>query len=245
MILTIALLAGCMSDRSTSSFPEETVAEPEDVTDAEDLGDLEEDFSAILICVKKRTRIRVAYRPCDDAELGFAWYFLSWETKIPATGRKAKGGTFEDPGYSVTSLARNRGGVGPEVALSDEARFEVCVKAETRIRASDSRCDDEDDGFTWYHIPYDDHVPAVGKKAVGGSFYRAGSDRYRAQVKGGMGDEAVIEPDRPNNTPTQRSPRCTRTVNGKCDDATSSCTYIVNGRCRDNGGLPGRAPGRL
>ncbi|GGL33773.1 hypothetical protein [Planomonospora parontospora] len=213
--------------------------------DVDDSEELEEDSSAIVICVRKRTRVRMSYRPCDDAEPGFTWYFIPWEQKVPAVGRKAEGGTFEDLGYMMTSPARRSGGVGSEAALSDDVRFEVCVKEKTRVRVSDSRCDDEDNGFAWYHIPYDDHVSAVGRRAVGGSFYRTGVESYRARAKGGTGDRAVLEPDRPNNAPTKRPPRCTRTVNGKCGDATSSCTYTVNGRCRDNGGLPGRVPGGL
>ncbi len=235
VIVAVALLAGCTIEHSARPSQQKRTTE--------DSWDSEEESSIILICIKKGTRVRVSYRPCDDAKPGFAWYFIPWKRNVPAIGRKAGGGTFEDPGYAATSLARRRGGIGPEVALSDEVRFEVCVKEVTRIRVADRRCDDEDAGFTWYHIPYHDHVPAVGMKAVGGSFYREGRDSYRARIGGGTGDKALVL-EYPSTTPTGRPPRCTETINGKCADATSSCTYTVNGRCRDNGGLPRVMPRR-
>lgn len=245
-VLAAFLLTGCAFDYPVLS-PVETISEdPEDIKeimeleDPEDIMDLEEDPSYIVICVRKRTRIRVAYRPCDDAESGFAWYFTPIEVKVPATGRKARGGSFRDPGYEG-SRARARGGLGFEAAVLHKDRVEVCVKQSTRIRTADSRCDNFEEGFAWYRIPLDGYVPALGKKAKGGSFYSTGTKELRASEKGGAAAKAVIESNKPNNVTPTKGPRCTWTVNGKCASSTTGCGY---GACGHNGGYPGIAPMR-
>ncbi|MGW5262088.1 hypothetical protein ACWEQG_14015 [Microbispora sp. NPDC004025] len=208
----------------------------EDPADYEDEGDA---YKSVMVCVSKRIRIRVADRPCDDIQPGFAWFYVPRESKVPAIGRKATRGSFTEP-FGDTPRARARGGRGDDaIVFDDESRVEVCVKQRTRIRMADAICEDENDGFAWYYIPFRGHVPAVGRKAEGGSFFTSPwADSFRARRKGGDAAKAAIEPDRPT-VGTTRPPRCTRTLNGRCADATSSCHYSVNGGCRDNGGQPG------
>jgi hypothetical protein len=216
-VLAAFLLTGCLFEYPVPSPVETTAEAPEDVEDPEE----EEDPSYMVICVRKQTRIRVAYRPCDDAEPGFAWYFTPMEGKVPATGRKVKGGSFEDPGYEG-SRARARGGPGYEAAVRSKDRVEVCVKQRTRIRTADSRCDDFDEGFAWYRIPLDGYVPALGKKAEGGSFYFTGSEELRARKKGGEAAKAVIRSDEPGDNMSTRAPVCTWTTNGRCNNGNTA-----------------------
>ncbi|GLK07132.1 hypothetical protein [Streptosporangium carneum] len=247
-LLTTVLLSGCASGlpayRSTPGAEEFESSGEDDLWPGDEEMEESDDELYVAICVSKRTRSRVAYRPCDDAQPGFTWYFIPEEGKIPATDQKAKGGSFTDPGYEGFR-ARARGGPVSEAIVSDEEnRVSVCVRKRTRVRVADDRCDDEDDGFAWYNIPLDGYAPAVGRKAEGGSFYFTGWDGLRARKKGGKARDAVIERvQQPQSRPT-RGPRCTMTINGRCANAGSGCTYTVNGACRDNGGFPGLPPGR-
>lgn len=242
MILAAFLLTGCMFDYPAPSPVEMTAEGPKDI---EDIMDPEEDDpSYIVICVRKQTQIRVAYRPCDDAEPGFAWYFTPMEGKVPAAGRKVKGGSFKDPGYEG-SRARARGGPGFEAAILYKDRVGVCVKRSTRIRAKDSRCDDFDEGFAWYRIPLDGYVPPLGKRAEGGSFYSTGSKELRAREKGGDAAKTVIRSDEPSGITSTWGPRCTWTINGRCSNSNMSggCGYYpANRACGYNGGHPGKFP---
>ncbi|MBG0825951.1 hypothetical protein HS048_35355 [Planomonospora sp. ID91781] len=150
---------------------------------------------AIEICVRRATLIRVAYQYCDDAERGYAWYYLTYHRKIPAVGRRAAKGTFKRPNKRILQ-ARVTGGVGSKAAIHDKdraERLEVCVRTTSRIRVPDGRCEDADAGFGWYYIKISERVPAVGRQAEHGSFRPPGTITYRADKKGGAGTKAALD----------------------------------------------------
>jgi hypothetical protein len=159
------------------------------------------------ICVRKKTTVRTAYQPCNDAEKGYAWYYLELDAKIPAVGKKPKFGSFESLGDDWVHVS-DKGGIGDEIALSDEAdRIEICVRTSTRVRTGDGHCDDGDDGHEWYYIPVFRHVPRVGASAERGTYDPSEWwTLYRASTKGGKGSTAAIKepsPQRPTAQPTQ------------------------------------------
>ena len=137
----------------------------------EDFSDEDESRSVAEICVRKTTMLRTAYRPCDDAQKGNAWYYLTLDAKIPAVGKRPKSGSFESPDDDRVRVS-NKGGSGEAIALSDDAdRVEVCVRTSTRVRTGDVHGDDGDGGYDWYYIPISHRIPRVGARA--GSCYRS------------------------------------------------------------------------
>ncbi|MFI7151948.1 hypothetical protein ACIBO2_44115 [Nonomuraea sp. NPDC050022] len=245
------LIAGC----TTTSPPAETettnpVAEqpvPQNSTSEESDDD---DAGFFEICVNKKTRLRINYRPCDDARPGTAWYFFSLEARVPATGSKAKHGSFKQPrGDSYRAPAK--GGSGSDAMIADvDDRVKVCVRKATRIRFANIRCDDGEKGYGWYYIRIDGTVPAMGKKADDGSFREPYAEAYKARSKGGDAAKAAIgyeDPDAPEPEPDEEDgdeeEYCTTTINNECV-ATNECTETANGVCTktDDGylGTPSR-----
>ncbi|MET7330367.1 hypothetical protein [Nonomuraea sp. NPDC005650] len=191
-----------------------------------------EEKGFVEICVVKKTRVRADYRACDDAEPGYSWYFLAMDARVPATGSKAKKGSFKKPAGGWYR-APAKGGLASDVRTEDvEDRVEVCVSQRTRIRVSDIRCDDDEKGYAWYYIRIDGYVPAVGKKGEEGSFRAPYSDAYRARRKGGDAVEAAIDyedPDAPEEEEEEEE-YCTTTINDECVE-TNRCTETVNSIC--------------
>ncbi|WP_147267997.1 hypothetical protein [Spongiactinospora rosea] len=210
--------------------PSEEAEDVEDDTESDD-----ERF--IEICVREKTRVRVGYRPCDDARPGYAWYFVPLSARVPATGTKAKKGSFEEPDdYSYRAPAK--GGRGSAVMIQDiEDRVQVCVSKRTRVRVADVRCDDEKQGYSWYYIRIDGYAPAVGKKAEDGSFRSPYTDAHRVRRKGGEAAEAAIRDDdleededfEDTEPDVEDANTCTETVDGVCtdtEDGTSECRTV-------------------
>ncbi|WP_188194547.1 hypothetical protein [Nonomuraea sp. SYSU D8015] len=82
------------------------------------------------------------------------------------------------------------------MTLRDQDLIEICVKKRTRLRVSDARCDDEDDGYAWYYLLLSRQIPGVGKKAMNGSFRASDySTTYRARPGGGKGRKVAFDPD--------------------------------------------------
>ncbi|WP_090943657.1 hypothetical protein [Nonomuraea jiangxiensis] len=168
------------------------------------------------ICVRKKTMVRAAYRSCDDAEKGHAWYYLSLDAEIPATGGKARSGTFELPGYDGVRVS-GKGGRGRKIALplDDGERIEICVRTRTRVRTDDGYCDDiqPEKGYAWYYLPFSRRVPRLNAKAEHGTYrYSPHQTAFRARPEGGKGKAAIAEEteERPTIMPT---PRTCRTPN--------------------------------
>ena len=235
---TAFMVAGCTATTSGSTPSEPPVVPviPQPVLetpqDAENAGDEEVPF--VEICVAKKTRIRVNYRGCDDAHPGVTWYFLTLDIRVPATGAKAKGGSFKRPSGALYR-APAKGGLGSKVGVADvEDRVEVCVLKRSRIRFSDIRCDDGEKGYAWYYIRIDGHVPAVGRKAEDGSFRTPYAEAHRARRNGGDAARAAIgyeDPDMPEPEEEEEEEEyCTTTINGECV-ATNRCTETTNGVC--------------
>lgn len=231
----VLLIAGC----TATMTPVETanpVAEQPMPQNSPEVEEEEGDAGYIEICVKKKTRVRVNYRPCDDAGPGVAWYYLSLDARVTATGSKAKGGAFKQPrGDSYRAPAK--GGRAMDVRIADvDDRVKVCVRKATRIRFANIRCDDGEKGYGWYYIRMDGSVPAMGKKAEDGSFREPYSDAYSARSKGGDAAEAAIDyedPDAPEpeeEESDEDEEYCTTTINNECV-ATDECTETVNGVC--------------
>ncbi|MBT2233271.1 hypothetical protein [Nonomuraea sp. NEAU-A123] len=182
-------------------------AEDEDFSDEDELPSVAE------ICVGKTTMLRTAYRPCDDAQKGYAWYYLTLDEKIPPVGKKPKSGSFESPGDDRVRVS-DKGGSGDAIALSDDAdRVEVCVRTSTRVRTGDVHCDDEDGGYAWYYIPISHRIPRVGARAERGTYHSSDYwTTYRARSKGGEGRAAATEePDPEVSKPTTRPTQTCRT----------------------------------
>ncbi|WP_433517593.1 hypothetical protein ACQP2T_19875 [Nonomuraea sp. CA-143628] len=239
------LVAGC----TTTSPPAETktadpVAEqptPEDSTNSAD----DDDAGFFEICVNKKTRLRINYRPCDDARPGAAWYFFPLEARVTATGSKAKHGSFKQP-RGDAYRAPAKGGSGSDVMIADvDDRVKVCVRKATRIRVANIRCDDGEKGYGWYYIRIDGTVPAMGEKADDGSFREPYAEAYNARGKGGDAAKAAIgyeDPDAPDpeeedgdtddgdTEDGDDEEYCTTTVNNECV-ATNECTETMNGVC--------------
>ncbi len=225
------MVAGCAAP-TPSPTPARTPAtdapteQPAQDTDTEDPGFIE-------ICVNRKTLVRVNYRGCDDARPGRAWYFLPLRAKVPATGSKAKKGSFRQPS-GETYRAPAKGGVGSDVMITDiDDRVQVCVRQATRIRVSDIRCDDGEKGYAWYYIRMDGHVPRVGRQAEEGSFREPYSEAYRARRSGGDAAKAAIDyedPDAPEETEETDEEHCTATIDGDCVD-TDHCVETVDGVC--------------
>ncbi|MEV0194924.1 hypothetical protein [Nonomuraea sp. NPDC050691] len=227
------LVASCSSGAATETYETQTPVYRDygtrtDIADETD----DEEPGQIEICVAKGDRRRVADQRCDDALTGYAWYYLPATAKIPANGSKAKRGSFRRPDTTL-SRASAKGGRGSRAAIEDyEDRVEICVRRTTRARVSDSRCDDEDRGYTWYYIRIGRRVPAVGRLAERGSFRAPDGLTYRARTKGGPGAKAAID-DEPEQTGQDDSDfgsttSCGMTVNGSCvgdsDDGSSTST---------------------
>ena len=230
------MVAGC-SPATPVSAPIEAPVVPQSgwkATEDENTEEMEdEERGFIEICVAKRTRVRVNYRGCDDAQSGVTWYFLPLNARAPATGSTAKRGSFKQPGGD-SYRAPAKGGVGSKVKIADvEDRYEICVFKRSRIRFSDIRCDDGEKGYNWYYIRVDGYVPAVGRKAEDGSFRTPYAPADRARRNGGDAAKAAIEyedPDVPDVEEDEEEEYCTTTINGECV-ATNECTETMNGVC--------------
>jgi hypothetical protein len=179
------MLAGCTATTTAPPRTESAAIPQQDDPETSDVAEDEEPTGFIEICVSKKTRVRVSYRGCDDARPGVTWYFLPLDAKVPATGSKAKRGSFKQP-RGDSYRAPEKGGIGSDVMLADvDDRVEVCVLKKTRTRVSDIRCDDEK-GYAWYYIRIEGgHVPSVGKTAEDGSFRSPYAEAYRARRSGG------------------------------------------------------------
>ncbi|WP_405144200.1 hypothetical protein OG589_41100 [Sphaerisporangium sp. NBC_01403] len=234
LVLLASAVAGCSSSPPVTDPP--AIADTQPATQ-ETAQEEEEEAQVIEICVEKSSRIRRGYRPCDDVVAGYTWYFLPWEAKIPAVGKKANGGGFKGP-KSAAPRAMAKGGIGSKVAITDvDDRVRVCVKKSTRVRVSNIRCDDDERGYAWYYIRIDGHVAPVGRKAEDGSFRVPYGDTYRARSKGGDGVDAAIgyeDPDAPVDEDVEEDDEyCTHTIDGECV-ATNKCTTTVNDVCTDD-----------
>ncbi|MGP4099450.1 hypothetical protein [Nonomuraea sp. KM90] len=210
--LALLLVTGCAGP------PEEFVPEAVWEETDEDEGT---EVDRAEICVRKATLVRAADQLCDDNNPGHVWYYVPLTAKIPAVGKKAGSGTFDasDLPYRVSE----KGGTGEDIVIADDEmdRIEICVRKQTRIRVRDGRCDDGDTGYEWYYFPPDRQVPAVGKKAVNGSFHRSDySETFRARPYGGKGRKVMLEPpdDGTGATPprtTTRPQQCTTITTGR------------------------------
>ncbi|NUW34076.1 hypothetical protein HTZ77_21950 [Nonomuraea sp. SMC257] len=81
-----------------------------------DDGTFLDDRQRVRICVRKRTRVRVADDRCRDA-VDHAWYYLLLSRQVPAVGGRAAGGSFHLPRSSEWFRGRRSGGKGGVVAL--------------------------------------------------------------------------------------------------------------------------------
>lgn len=126
------MLAGCTATTTAPPRTESAAIPQQDDPETSDVAEDEEPPGFIEICVSKKTRVRVSYRGCDDTRPGVTWYFLPLDAKVPATGSKAKRGSFKQPrGDSYRAPAK--GGIGSDVMLADvDDRVEVCVLKKTR-----------------------------------------------------------------------------------------------------------------
>lgn len=233
LCVTTLLVAGCTSQRP-EAVPSPPATVQQDATGTAEDGEEEVADEVITICVVKRTRVRSTYRPCDDARDGHAWYFIPLAAKVPAVGKKAKGGTFKDPKIEGYRASR-RGGPGSEVSIyDDEPRVRVCVKKSTRVRFANARCTEGDKGFDWYFIPMDGYAPAIGKIAMDGSFRFSGGDNFSARTKGGDAVDAAIgyEPDDEPVDDTEEDTEDDTGFDSSTD--TGSCSMTINGSCPDS-----------
>ncbi|MEV0232595.1 hypothetical protein [Nonomuraea sp. NPDC050786] len=228
-VAPVLMVPGCtVTPPAPAPAEVSTVPQPSQETADDD----DDDEGYIEICVVKKTRIRVNYRGCDDAQSGLTWYFFPLDARIPATGSRAKRGSFKQPpGDSYRAPAK--GGIGSKVMLTDvDARVEICVVKRTRIRVSDIRCDDGEKNHSWYYIRIDGHVPPVGGKGEDGSFRKPYGETYRARRSGGDAAKAAVDyedPDAPE-AEEEEEEYCTTTINGECV-ATNRCTETVNSVC--------------
>ncbi|GAA2209438.1 hypothetical protein GCM10009850_048960 [Nonomuraea monospora] len=229
------LITGCAA---TPPAPVPTTYVPSPYfSPSQEMADDDGDDEFIQICARKKTRVRVSNRPCDDAEPGHAWYFLPVDEHVPATGRKAKKGSFKRPD-GITYRAPAKGGLGRAVMIEDEYvdYVEVCTLKRTRVRASDVNCDHGEKGYAWYYIRMDGYVPPIGKKAEEGSFFTVPyEDPYRARRKGGDAVDAAIgykdaAAAQEEEEEEEEEEYCTSTINGQCVQ-TNRCTETVNGVC--------------
>lgn len=197
LTLSALVITGCTIPAQPEVSPEETVQAEETISETSETSEEEEEEEEageyVEICVKKATEVRAVYRKCDDAEAGFAWYFLPYDIAAPATGKKATGGSYKEPAGLVARVPAT-GGAGSKVALTDEAeRVQVCVLTSTRVRVANVWCDDEEKGYAWYYIRIDGYAPAVGKKAEEGSYRVPPGETYRVRRNGGDGVDAAID----------------------------------------------------
>ncbi|MEV4177332.1 hypothetical protein [Nonomuraea sp. NPDC049709] len=209
--LALILVTGCAGP------PEEFV--PEAVWEETDEDEGTEADRA-EICVRKATLVRAADQLCDDEAKGHTWYYLPLTAKIPAVGKKARSGTF-DGSFDFPFRVSEKGGKGEDILIADdEDRIEICVRKSTRIRVRDDLCDDEAGGHEWYVLPLSSQIPAVGRKAVNGSFRPSDhTETFRARPGGGKGSKIAVEPpDDPGVTPprtTTRPQQCTTITTGR------------------------------
>ncbi|GAA2882779.1 hypothetical protein GCM10010517_45940 [Streptosporangium fragile] len=147
------------------------------------------------ICVRRKPLVRVEDQRCDDLERGHAWYYIPRVKHAPATGKRARGGSFDMPGGRRVRVRPGGGrGTGTGVTVPDSGdRFEVCVRRSDRVRVPDGRCEAHRRGFRWYYIRLSRKAPAVGRTAERGSFFAPGQPTYRALGKGGTGETATVE----------------------------------------------------
>ncbi|OUC99463.1 hypothetical protein CA984_02740 [Streptosporangium minutum] len=80
----------------------------------------------------------------------------------------------------------------PDEGEAEKAYIEVCVRKGNRIRVADQRCDDAERGYSWYFIPAEKRVPALGKRAGKGSLRKPSGEILRAAKKGGRGNDVSI-----------------------------------------------------
>jgi hypothetical protein len=200
----------------------------------------------VQLCVQKSTLVRAEYLPCDNDERGYKWYFMPIGKKIPAIGKKARGGSFTWPSGDLYR-APKKGGKGKAVMYVDDAtRIQICVKQPSRVRVADTRCDDEDTGFGWYYLLLSRQVPAVGKKAELGSYYVSEyADTHRARRAGGKGRKVIVKDEPIEDEPEEieDTDDCTTTINGECV-ATESCTRTVNSVCVEDDATTLQPPSR-
>ncbi|MET9338964.1 hypothetical protein [Nonomuraea sp. NPDC003804] len=72
----------------------------------------------VEICVRKPSRIRVAYTFCDRRKPRHAWYYIPFDRAIPSIGGQAEGGSFRfTTDYATTYRARRKGGQAKDAAL--------------------------------------------------------------------------------------------------------------------------------
>jgi hypothetical protein len=189
LALIAVLTTGCAA--STAGPPEEVEEVIDDTTDG-----AEEDAVTveIAVCVEKAGRTRADYRPCQDEDEGYAWYFYTGDATVPAVGRQASGGTFTGIDGADIVKASPKGGAGAEVAIEPPSDWvEVCVEKPGRERVPNNACDEQQDGYGWYYIAIDGYVPAVGRRADNGTFTFFGGDTYRARQSGGDAVDAAID----------------------------------------------------
>lgn len=145
------------------------------------------------VCIRKSTRIRTPYQPCDNHENGHTYYYVPMTEKIPAVGKKARSGTRETPDY-VAGRAFAKGGEADKALFTDDRdRIEICVRERTRVRVPDERCEDDDRGVTWYYLLLSHRVPAMGDRTTDGSFHVPElSETFRARSRGGKATKVAI-----------------------------------------------------
>ncbi|MGW4640629.1 hypothetical protein ACWEN6_18990 [Sphaerisporangium sp. NPDC004334] len=238
MAVAACAASACSPARSESPVPFDSQPVPgRQYDEPDDTG--EAATGHIEICVTTKTRTRVNYRGCDDAQPAVTWYYLPLSARVPAVGSTAKRGSSKRPKGDLYR-APAKGGVGTKVMITDvEDRVEICVLRSTRIRFSEIRCDDGEKGYGWYYIRIDGRVPPVGKKAEDGSFRKPYGDTYRARRRGGDAAEAAIDYEDSDTDETEAGEEddeyCTYTINGRCV-ATDKCTRTYNGVCTDGDG---------
>jgi hypothetical protein len=164
----------------------------------------------VEICVRKSTLVRTEYRPCDDEEKGYAWYFVPMTANVPAIGKKPGTGMSVEPS-GVYYRAPEQGGKGIQVMIFlNQDVVEICVKKRTRVRMPDAHCEREEKGYVWYYLLRSRQIPAVGTKAMKGSFRSSEYFRtFRARPAGGKGDRVAFEPR--DESVDSEEPKTTRT----------------------------------
>lgn len=194
LALVAVLAAGCtVADTGPPAAPEETEEVIDDEPDDESDAAAQDESARIAVCVDTGTQTRADYRPCEDERRGYAWYFYAGDDTVPAVGKRADGGTYEDPGDDELTKASPQGGPGAETAIETPSEWvEVCVAKPSRRRVVNNFCEDRQGGYGWYYIAIDGRVPPVGERADNGAFRFYGGDSYRARESGGDAADAAI-----------------------------------------------------
>ncbi|MEU1391114.1 MULTISPECIES: hypothetical protein [unclassified Nonomuraea] len=194
LALVAVLTAGCtVADTGQPVAPEETEEVIEDEPDGGSDAAARDESARIAVCVDTGTQTRADYRPCEDERRGYAWYFYAGDDIVPAVGKRADGGTYEDPGGDELTKASPQGGPGAEAAIETPSEWvEVCVRKPSRQRVVNNFCEDRQAGYGWYYVAIDGRVPPVGERADNGAFRFYGGDSYRARESGGDAADAAI-----------------------------------------------------